>query len=153
MSSGYQQHFTSANIALLDRILDRADMRDMSDSAGRERRLNAARFLIEKFQDGVTDEGALYFALVNRPGNLKEEAAHVSDLPDSDASVRGRSRPLVATQDGYRFGRRIEQNGTWTVYHVFSGEPAVYGSWNMVGLNVRTAERALRILNAPVQAA
>jgi len=150
MSSGYQQHFTTANIALLDRILERAGIGDVSDSAGRESRMNAARFLIETFQNGVTDEGALHFALINRPINVPEDAIYVSDLPHVDPSALKRTRPEAGPKDGYRYGRRIEHNGTWTIYHVFSGEPAIYGAWNMIGLNIRTAERALRILNAPI---
>jgi hypothetical protein len=153
MSSGYQQHFTTADITLLDRVLERAGVGDVSDSAGRENRLNAARFLIETFQNGVTDEGALHFALVNRPANLTDEAAQVSDLPHVKPLAPQRTRPEIGPKGGYRFGRRIEHNGTWTIYHVFSGEPALYGAWNMTGLNIRTAERALRILNAPVHMA
>jgi len=70
MSSGCQQHFTISDIALLDRILKRAGIVDASDSVVRESRLNAARFLIETFQSGVIEEGALHFALVNRLGKL-----------------------------------------------------------------------------------
>ena len=70
MSSGCQQHFTISDIALLDRILERAGIVDASDSAGRESRLSAARFLIDTFQSGVIDEGALHFALVSRSGKL-----------------------------------------------------------------------------------
>lgn len=153
MSSGCQQHFTITDIALLDRILERAGIRDDSDSAARQSRLNAARFLIEKFQSGVVDEGALHFALVNRLANSPDESARVSSSPHAAPSASAGARPEAGSKDGYRFGRRIEHNGTWTIYHVFSGEPAAYGSWNMSGLNVRTAERALRILNAPVHAA
>jgi hypothetical protein len=83
MSSGHQQHFTMADIALLDRILERAGIGDASNPAGRESRSNAARFLIETFQSGVTDEGALRFALVNRTANLPDRVRLAPDVPYS----------------------------------------------------------------------
>lgn len=82
MSSGHQQHFTIADIALLDRILQRAGMEDVSDPISQESRLKAARFLIETFQSGMTDEGALHFALVNRPSSLTSDRGHASKLPE-----------------------------------------------------------------------
>jgi hypothetical protein len=66
MSSGYQQYFTNENIDMLDRVLSRAGIGDISTTPGLQDRLYAARFLIAAFQNGITDEGALYFALVNR---------------------------------------------------------------------------------------
>jgi hypothetical protein len=151
MSSGYQQHFTAANIDMLHRVLDRAGIADLPGALASALRSKASRFLIETFQHGMTSESALYFALVNRTGELGAAVVTPTNVtpPIADAT----RRPIADAKDGYRFGRRVEQNGTWTIYHVFSGEPANYGAWNMAGLTVRTADRALRILNAPLKAA
>lgn len=155
MSSGHQQHLTTTDIEMFNRILERAGIRDISDSPGQESRLKAARFLIETFQRGTTDEGTLYFALQNRRDDLPDQGPFpVAVLPVArPVIVRKIPRPVPHAKGGYRFGRRVENDGTWTIYHVFSGEPAKYGSWNMSGLNVRTAARALRILNTPMAAA
>lgn len=155
MSSGYQQHFTSTDIDMLHRVLDRAGIADFAEASASANRSNASRFLIEAFQHGVTSESALYFALVNRPDVSVSDLAHPigaapGDLPNKAETLL---RPVANTRDGYRFGRRVERNGTWTIYHVFSGKPANYGTWNMAGLTVKTADRALRILNAPLKAA
>ena len=151
MSSGHQQHFTSANIDMLHRVLARAGIADLPGATASALRSKASRFLIETFQHGMTSESALYFALVNRPGELGAlDAASTNVTPLIAETTR---RPVADARDGYRFGRRVEENGTWTIYHVFSGEPANYGAWNMAGLTVRTADRALRILNAPLKAA
>ncbi|MDI7924601.1 hypothetical protein [Ferirhizobium litorale] len=47
----------------------------------------------------------------------------------------------------FQYGRRIEINGSWTIYHVFTGIPAEIDGWTMVGLNRSHAKRALDILN------
>ena len=154
MSSGYQQHFTSADIDMLDRVLVRAGMTDVPDSSGKEGRLTASRFLIETFQHGITDESALFFALASRPNVAIEVAAPPMRGDDGRVVVSAKTvRPASFDKDGYRYGRRVEQNGTWTIYHVFSGEQANHDSWNMAGLSVKPADRVLRLLNAPSRAA
>ena len=35
----------------------------------------------------------------------------------------------------HHYGRRIEPDGSWTVYHVFTGAPADMGSRSMAGLS------------------
>lgn len=80
MSSGNQQHFTSTDMDMLNRILERAGIGDFLDFSGRRIRMKAARFLIETFQQGVTSESALYFALLSRPAELSE-----SSLADAGA--------------------------------------------------------------------
>ena len=154
MSSGYQQHFTSADIDMLDRVLGRAGMPDVPDPSGKEDRLTASRFLIETFQHGITDESALFFALAHRP-NIAIELAALPMRGDDGKVVFGAKTvgPVPFEKNGYRYGRRVELNGTWTIYHVFSGEQASHDSWNMAGLNVKTADRVLRLLNAPSKAA
>jgi hypothetical protein len=47
------------------------------------------------------------------------------------------------------YGRRFEGDGTYTIYHLFTGEAAEIGPWKMEGLNPKNAARALHILNNP----
>ena len=34
----------------------------------------------------------------------------------------------------HHYGRRIEPDGSWTIYHVFTGAPAELEGWSMAGL-------------------
>ena len=45
-------------------------------------------------------------------------------------------------------GRRIEPNGSWTVYHVFSGVPVDLRNVDSAGLSRSEATRLMRSLNA-----
>ncbi|KSV84906.1 hypothetical protein N183_00340 [Sinorhizobium sp. Sb3] len=49
----------------------------------------------------------------------------------------------------YQYGRRVECDRSYTIYHVFTGVPAKIGSWTMTGLSQKNAARALRTLNTP----
>ena len=46
------------------------------------------------------------------------------------------------------YGRRIEPDGSWTIYHVFTGVPADMGSRPMTGLGETNATITMIILNA-----
>lgn len=82
MSSGNQQHFTAADMDMLNRILERAGTGNLPDFRGREVRMKAARFLIEAFQRGITNESALYFALLNKPDDLADgSTGHLNFKP------------------------------------------------------------------------
>jgi hypothetical protein len=48
----------------------------------------------------------------------------------------------------HHYGRRIEPDGSWTVYHVFTGVPADMGSRPMTGLGETDATTTMIILNA-----
>jgi hypothetical protein len=48
----------------------------------------------------------------------------------------------------HHYGRRIEPDGSWTVYHVFTGVPADMGSRPMAGLGETDATSTMIILNA-----
>ena len=150
MSSGFQQHFTPADIAMLDRILDRAALYNLPGSGAQQNRSEAAQFLIRSFQHGMINEGALYFALLNRQDKTMDQSGEATVEAPSQKSD---TIPAFTAKGGYRYGRRVEPDGTWTIYHVFSGEQASHDSWNMAGLNVKTADRVLRLLNAPSKAA
>lgn len=148
MPSGDKKHYlTTSEVAMLRRVLDAAGFRDDMEHSGHGKRDDAARLLIALFEQGITAEGKLTEAL---------QASMAASSPGPNpgfqiASERFHSdpTPTVATAGGYRYGKRVEKNGTWTIYHVFSGVPAEYASWKMTGLHVKTAERALKILNAP----
>ncbi|MDF8357433.1 hypothetical protein [Ensifer adhaerens] len=51
----------------------------------------------------------------------------------------------------YQYGRRVEGDGSWTIYHVFTGVPAHIDSWTMTGLDQQLASDVLHILNRPLQ--
>jgi len=46
-----------------------------------------------------------------------------------------------------RYERRIEKNGTWTVFDAFTGHPAEVGSRQTTGMQMRDAEEMVDILN------
>lgn len=48
----------------------------------------------------------------------------------------------------HEYGRRVEPNRSWTVYHVFSGVPADIGPRPMVGLTEKYATSVMLLLNA-----
>ena len=136
-STDARQYIKGSDLAMLRRILDAAGLPEGGDHAGQTVRDAAARLLIGFFEKGISGEDRLTEAL--------RASLAAPSLADNVP-------PTLGAAGGYRFGRRVERNGTWTIYHVFSGVPAEYASWKMVGLNVKTAERALKILNAPAHA-
>ena len=146
-SGDKRQYLTTSDITMLRRVLDKAGLPDSAEHPLYEKREPAARLLIALFEQGITVEDKLTDAL---------QASMAASTPmtgpgDQTANEPALSRPAmtVSAAGGYRYGRRVERNGTWTIYHVFSGIPAEYAAWKMVGLNVKTAARALKILNAP----
>ncbi|MEK1888703.1 MAG: hypothetical protein AAAB35_14265 [Phyllobacterium sp.] len=48
----------------------------------------------------------------------------------------------------HHYGRRIEKNGSWTVYHVYTGLPAEMGKHATTGLNETTATSMMLSLNS-----
>lgn len=46
------------------------------------------------------------------------------------------------------YGRRIESNRSWTIYHVFSGIPAVVGGTVLTGLDASGSMERMMALNA-----
>ncbi|HEV7253487.1 MAG TPA: hypothetical protein VGN97_10385 [Mesorhizobium sp.] len=50
--------------------------------------------------------------------------------------------------DNRHFGRRVEANGSWTVYHVFTGAPADLRDITAAGLSRTEATRLMTSLNA-----
>jgi hypothetical protein len=46
-----------------------------------------------------------------------------------------------------RYAKRQEQDGTWTVYDVLSGEPAISGDTTMILVGLKDAIDLVKILN------
>lgn len=55
---------------------------------------------------------------------------------------------LARGDAGHHYGRRIEPDKSWTVYHVFSGAPAQLEGWSMAGLGEMEATSTMIVLNA-----
>ncbi|PND20243.1 hypothetical protein [Sinorhizobium meliloti] len=72
---------------------------------------------------------------------------------DEDASIisgwESRGGDPDRSGQSHQYGRRFEGDGTYTIYHVFSGNVATIGAWKMEGLSPKNAARALRVLNNP----
>lgn len=147
MSSNHRQYFTSDDLNMLDRVLTQAGLPQSSDPIQRDLRLESTRILIASFQRGLTTERALRGVLDN---GLQVSNDHAGEALAAETFPEqfGPAKPPIAGA-GYKYGKRIENDGRWTVYHVFSGVPAKFGSWEMIDLNAKTALRALKILNSP----
>ncbi|UVC08900.1 hypothetical protein IHQ71_27940 [Rhizobium sp. TH2] len=152
MPSRFKQYFTETDLTMLERILDRAGLANGDDPDDRRKRRDGAQFLIGQFQRGVTAETALGLALKAKPAAQAPDTVTSAGYEQAARQFRERATPVSGEAGGYSFGRRVEPNGTWTIYHVFSGVPAEFASWKMVGLHVKTADRALKILNTPKKA-
>lgn len=60
----------------------------------------------------------------------------------------GKGFPVTDTKsENRRYGRRMEQNGTWTVFDSLSGLPAEIGSRQATGMQPHDAEEMVDILN------
>ena len=55
--------------------------------------------------------------------------------------------PAASDMDG-QFGRRIEADRSWTVYHVFTGVPATSGDRSLIGLSRVDATSRMMTLNS-----
>ncbi|MCC4243186.1 hypothetical protein [Stappia indica] len=83
---------------------------------------------------------------------FRDAAAIDISLGDDVAAandVRGDVREDVRLDD--YFGRRIEEDRTWTIYHVYTGVPAFSDGMGMTGLSRTDATRGMRLLNSPTQ--
>lgn len=78
---------------------------------------------------------------------LKSEELRASSAQNSIWNSR-KIAFVYSKNDNDQYGRRIEPNGTWTVYHVFTGLPADHEGWPMVGLGRSTATALMTALNS-----
>ncbi|MBL0371316.1 hypothetical protein JJB09_04685 [Rhizobium sp. KVB221] len=147
-------HLTSLNLQMLGRVLDTAGIFNIDTAWHLERRMRFGRFLVDAFEEGITSEAELVASLEERLDVLDASCLPDAVMRDSRSDNVGwehEGDSLGRTSDwaSYLFGKRTEQDGSWTIYHVFSGLPAQYGTWNMQGLTEQEAERALRTINTP----
>jgi len=56
-------------------------------------------------------------------------------MPDSETCAFPGLRDEVLGAMSHDYGRRVEVNTSWTIYHVFTGRPAEIGARPMVGLS------------------
>lgn len=147
MSSDGRPYLTSDDLAMLERVLAQANFPRSIDALKAEARNDAARLLIARFQRGETSEIGLRETLseLNSIDNYPREA----DGYDMAVSIAAGGMTTVLPGVQYGYGKRIEADKSWTIYHVFSGIPANVGGHDLVQLDAKSAIRALRILNAP----
>lgn len=67
--------------------------------------------------------------------------------PKRDALEAPVEGPRGLGADRHHYGRRVEADGTWSIYHVFTGEPAAIGGHSMIGLSRSRATAGMLSLN------
>lgn len=75
----------------------------------------------------------------HEPG--RDAAAIAISLGKEDGATGGDVR-----MDDY-FGRRIEEDRTWTIYHVYTGVPASSDGCDMIGMSRMDATHGMQVLN------
>ncbi|SDA81333.1 hypothetical protein [Mesorhizobium qingshengii] len=69
-------------------------------------------------------------------------------MPDSETyAFPSLKRELLGAMS-HDYGRRVEVNRSWTIYHVFTGRPAEIGTRPMVGLSEFDATSVMLFLNS-----
>lgn len=63
-SAPIRQYLTSKDLNMLARVLDTAGMYDVATAWHNRQRENGARFLIDRFQEGIATENELFIALI-----------------------------------------------------------------------------------------
>jgi len=79
---------------------------------------------------------------VNACGNNPTDTARNARAPRADAG----GAPACDFRD-HQYGRRVEADRSWTVYHVFTGIPAHVDGTFMTGLTRAEATRRMLALN------
>lgn len=105
MSSAFRQYFAPADLRMLERVLDHAGIYNVANDGDRNLRLSGAKFLITRFQAGITDEHGLYAALVE---NLARMQLFTKSPPEVPMRLVAAGDPLmIGTKNGYRFGGEV----------------------------------------------
>ena len=73
-------------------------------------------------------------------------------IPDDPSDVaigvwENEGGSLARAEMNGHYGRRVEPNRSWTIYHVFTGVPATMGNRSMVGLTETDATATMMRLN------
>jgi hypothetical protein len=150
MSSVSRQFFAPADLVMLGRVLDQANLQRSHVPLDREARLDATRFLIASFQQGVTSEAALGSCLSGRAGTPGRSTkgpgcAEAAGIVSASRPAKSPTIPRVRC----RYGKRSGATGRRIVNRVVTGFPAGFHAPDMIELSVKTALRALRMLNSP----
>lgn len=53
----------------------------------------------------------------------------------------------MSIQDKISFNRKLEKNGTWTIFDITTGKPAEIGIRQTTGMQIGETEEILKILN------
>lgn len=151
MSSVSRQFFAPADLVMLGRVLDQANLQRSHVPSDREARFDAARFLIASFQRGVTSEAALGSSLLGRlasPGPSIQHSGQVGTVRIFSEFLPSTKSPKIpGSKCGY--GSQAGVKRRRTVYCLMTGIPARIQALDMVELNIKTALGALRMLNCP----
>ena len=147
MSSEPRHYLTSVDLAMLERVLAQSNFPRSGDALQAEARSDAARLLIGWFQRGETSEARLRETLTDV--SAIDEYARQALGYDIAVSIEAVEMLTILPGVQYGYGKRIEVDRSWTIYHVFTGVPVNTGARDLINLDAKTAIRALRILNAP----
>jgi hypothetical protein len=145
MSSEPRHYLTSVDLAMLERVLAQSNFPRSVDALRAEARSDAARLLIAWFQRGETSEARLRQTL-SAVSVIDEDPRQDFDIA---VSIEAVDTLTILPGVQYGYGKRIEADRSWTIYHVFTGVPVNTGARDLINLDAKTAIRALRILNAP----
>lgn len=151
MSSVSRQFFAPADLVMLGRVLDQANLQRSHVPSDREARLDAARFLIARFQNGVTSEAALGSCLSGRsvdPDLSIGRPGYVDTAKIFSEYLRSPKPPRIPGLK-CRYGKRSGVTGRRTVYRSTKAIPAEIQASDMIELNIKTALCALRMLDSP----
>jgi len=108
MSSTPRQYFTSDDLGMLDRILDHAGIYRSANDSDQALRLSAAKFLIRRFQAGISNEHALYADLIDNLARMQLLSRAPVEVP---MRLLAAGDPMmIGTRNGYRFGGQVTRN-------------------------------------------
>jgi hypothetical protein len=65
----------------------------------------------------------------------------------ADARQESRSEAVCHDSMDHQYGRRVERDGSWSIYHVFSGTPAHIHGHSLTGLSRGRATEGMLALN------
>lgn len=148
MSSEYRPYLTSADLAMLERVLAQSNFPRSVHVLQAEARSDAARLLIAQFQRGASRETCLRESL--RDVNALDDYADEAIGYDTAISIAAYDMPTILPGVQYGYGKRVEPDKSWTIHHVFTGVPVSLGARDLINLDAKTAARALRLLNTSV---
>jgi hypothetical protein len=154
MSSVSRQFFAPADLVMLGRVLDQANFQRSHVPSAREARLAASRFLIARFQKGVTSEAALGSSLSGwaaRETQTPETLGYAEAAKIFSVFRRTKSRAIPGLK--WRYGEPRTEAGRRTVYRVVAESHDRFQASDMVEIDIKTALSALRMLNSPTRSA